>query len=154
MLVTDVMSRRPISITSDWRIKQAARLAAEEEVSSLPVVDRRGQICGIVSDADLIRDAFTPSPTLLVSEVMSSPAITVRETTGLAEVVELMTSRGIKSLPVVDDAGRVLGMISRSDVVRASVLEVGGGHVEVAVPGVDRSREVVADRRHQAELGT
>jgi CBS-domain-containing membrane protein len=132
MLVTDVMTRQPVSITSDWRVKQAAILAAERQVSSLPVVDGRGRICGIVSDADLIRDAFAPdsranershedagcTPALLVSDVMTSPAVTVTEGAHLAEVVALMTSTSLKSLPVVDEVGRVVGMIGRSDVVR------------------------------------
>ena len=74
----------------------------------------------MVSEADLIRDAFPPDarahllpraadPTgtaVLVSEVMTSPAITVHESTDVAEVAELMTSRSLKSLPVVDDEAR------------------------------------------------
>lgn len=132
MLVSDVMTRSPARVTSDWRVKQAAILAADREVSSLPVVDSRGRICGIVNDADLIRDAFAPDsraherpsegnhrpPPLLVADVMTSPAITVHERADLADVVALMTSASLKSLPVVDEEGRVIGMVSRSDVVR------------------------------------
>jgi CBS-domain-containing membrane protein len=132
MLVQDVMTRRTLSVTGDWRVKQAVILAAERKVSSLPVVDRRGRICGIVSDCDLIRDAFAHDSraherpvndairthAVLVREVMTSPAITVGERTDLADVVEMMTTRSLKTLPVVDDQGRVVGMVSRSDVLR------------------------------------
>ena len=55
---------------------------------------------------------------MLVSEVMTSPATTVHESTDVADVAELMTSRSLKSLPVVDDDDRVVGMVSRSDLVR------------------------------------
>jgi CBS domain-containing protein len=132
MLVQDVMTKRPVTVTRDWRVKQAVMLLAERQMSSLPVVDGRGRVCGIVSEADLIRNAFAQDsrlherPTndprgvtpLLVSEVMTSPAVTVRERNDLADVVELMTRRNLKSLPVVDDEGRVVGTVSRSDVIR------------------------------------
>lgn len=132
MLVQDVMTREPLTVTPDTRVKQAVTLLAERQISALPVVDSSGQVFGIVSEADLIRDAFAHdtraherphddtrrTPALLVSEVMTSPAVTVRERADLAEVVELMTSRRLKSLPVVDAQGRAVGMLSRSDVLR------------------------------------
>jgi len=132
MLVQDLMTRQPVTVTGRWKVKEAVILAAERRVSALPVVDDRGLICGIVTEADLIRDAFAHdarahelphddsarSPALLVSEVMTSPAVTAGERADLAEVVELMTSARLKSLPVVDDHGHVVGMVSRSDVVR------------------------------------
>ncbi|MCW2762201.1 MAG: domain containing protein [Marmoricola sp.] len=132
MLVQDLMTRQPITITGDWRVKEAATLAAEHRVSALPVIDVHGRVRGIVTEADLIRDAFghdvraherpqadsRRTPAVLVSQVMTSPAVTVRERADLAEVVDLMTSARLKSLPVVDGRGRVVGMVSRSDVVR------------------------------------
>ncbi len=132
MLVQDVMTREPLTVTPETRVKQAVTLLAERKISALPVVDGPGHVIGIVSEADLIRDAFAPdsrahelphddtgrTPALLVSEVMTSPAVTVHERTDLAEVVEVMTSRRLKSLPVVDAQGRVVGMLSRSDVLR------------------------------------
>lgn len=132
MLVQDVMTRRPLTVTADTHVKEAVTLLAERQVSALPVVDSEGQVFGIVTDADLIRDAFAHdsraherphdeggrSPARLVSEVMTSPAVTVSERMDLADVVELMTSRSLKSLPVVDARGLAVGMVSRSDVLR------------------------------------
>lgn len=132
MLVQDLMTRQPVTVTGEWKVKEAVVLAAERRVSALPVVDGHGLICGIVTEADLIRDAFAHdvrahelphddsdrSPALLVSEVMTSPAVTAHARADLAEVVDLMTSSRLKSLPVVDDHGHVVGMVSRSDVVR------------------------------------
>lgn len=128
----DVMTRDPLTVTPETRVKQAVTLLAERKISALPVVDSRGHVFGIVSEADLIRDAFAHdarahelphddtgrTPALLVSEVMTSPVVTVRERTDLAEAVSLMTSRRLKSLPVVDDQGQAVGMLSRSDVLR------------------------------------
>lgn len=131
MFVHDVMTRRPATVTAGVHLHEAAAVLADLHVSALPVVDETGRICGVVSEADLIRDAFPPDvrahllplqrvsrPAALVSEVMTSPAITVHESTDVADVAELMTSRRLKSVPVVDDAERVVGMVSRSDLVR------------------------------------
>jgi CBS domain-containing protein len=132
VLVKDLMTSEPLTVTGEWTVKEAVVLAARRRVSALPVVDARGSICGIVTEADLIRDGFAHdgrahalphddadrSPARVVTEVMSSPAITVRERADLADVVELMTSARLKSIPVVDDDGRLVGMVSRSDVIR------------------------------------
>ncbi len=134
MIVTEAMTRRPVSITTDWRVEQAVILAAEYDVSSLPVVDRQGRICGIVSDVDLIRDTFVQPPAQLVSDVMTSPAITVSGGTDLVDVIELMTSRSLRSLPVVDDDGQVVGIISRGDVVRIRSAHSDPARAVVPVP--------------------
>ena len=132
MLVKDVMTRHPVSVTGDCSLKQAAVLLTEQKVSALPVLDAHGRVCGIVSEADLIRDVVTHDPrahqwthasaprsqAVLVSEVMTSPAVTVEPGTDLAEVVGLMTTQHFKTVPVVDRAHRVVGMVSRSDVIR------------------------------------
>jgi CBS domain-containing protein len=131
MLVHDVMTRNAATATVNAHLKDVAQVLAGRHVSVLPVVDTDGRLCGVVSEADLIRDTFSPDarahllpqqpvrrPALLVSEVMTSPATTVHESTDVADVAELMTKHGLKSLPVVDDDDRVVGVVSRSDLVR------------------------------------
>ena len=132
MFVQDVMTQHPITVTADAHIKGVVILLAKHRISSLPVVDARDRICGVVSEADLIRDAFPSDPRAhlrhhedaihtqarLVSDVMTPQAVTVHQTTDVADLVELMNARGLKSLPVVDDQARVVGMVSRSDLVR------------------------------------
>lgn len=131
MLVQDLMTREPETTTGETHIKAVVDLMARVKVSSLPVVDPRGRIRGVVTEVDLIRDSITPdsrahllphawgsTPAVLVSEVMSSPAVTVRPNEDVAVVVRLMTRARLKSLPVVDADGGVVGIISRSDVIR------------------------------------
>jgi CBS domain-containing protein len=86
----------------------------------------------VVSEADLIRDLVSEDPRTheipqpdhwhdrpkTVGDVMSNHAVTVRPETDLAQAVDLITSTAIKSVPVVDHGGRLVGMLSRSDVVR------------------------------------
>ena len=132
MFVQEVMTREPTTVTADTTIKGAAQVLATRQISALPVLDAQRRLCGVVSEADLIRNAFADDPrahmlrsdhhggprTRFVFEVMTLDAITVRESADVAEVAELMTSMRLKSLPVVDDDGHLVGVVSRSDLVR------------------------------------
>jgi CBS domain-containing protein len=131
MLVREVMTTDPVTVRAGTTVKAALRLLDENDISSLPVTDEHGRICGVVSEADLIRDLVGPDQRLheipiadpepshgYVDEVMTTHAITVHPDTDLAQAVELVTSTGIKCLPVVDEHDRVLGVVSRRDVVR------------------------------------
>lgn len=134
MFVRDVMTRNPQTVTGDCGVKRAVTILAERGISSMPVVDDEGRICGVVSEADLIREAFPPDPRshvlpprdldrarpVWVEQVMSTHALTVHETTDVVDAVDVMTSTAVKSLPVVDDDDRVVGVVSRSDLVKVS----------------------------------
>lgn len=134
MLVHEVMSTNPVTARADTPVKEALAMLAEHRVTSLPVVNADGKIRGVVSEADLIRDLLVRDPraheilptddsdvrvrTRVVDDVMSTHAVTVRPDTDLVEAVDLLTSTTVKSLPVVDSHGHLLGVLSRSDVVR------------------------------------
>ncbi|WP_121251455.1 HPP family protein [Nocardioides ferulae] len=134
MLVQDVMTPHPVTVRTGTTIKQALTLMARYRVTSLPVVNGAGRIQGVVSEADLIRDSVAPdarsaapgadadvdsiTPPRVVDEVLTRHAVTVEPHTDLAVAVDVMTSTSVKSLPVVDRHERVLGMVSRSDVVQ------------------------------------
>lgn len=133
MLVADVMTREPVTIGRDRSVKDALALLARHAVTALPVVDAEQRVIGVVSEADLIRDHVPadprarlrplgydadPHPSRFVGEALTPHPLTVHEHDDLAVAVELMTSTGIKSLPVVDERHRVVGVVARSDVVR------------------------------------
>lgn len=131
MFVRQVMTPDPVTVRAGATVKTALRLLDDNDISSLPVVDDKGHICGVVSEADLIHDLVGPDQRLheipvgepsprneYVDEVMTAHAITVRPDTDLAVAVDLVTSIGIKCLPVVDTDDRVVGVVSRRDVVR------------------------------------
>lgn len=132
MFVQELMTRRPAVVRPDTTVKDALVVLDRHRITSLPVVDAADRVLGVVSEADLIRDSVAqdrrssilPTPDALdrpatVADVMSRHAVSVQPHTDLADAVELMTSTSIKSLPVVDDRGRLLGIVSRSDVVHA-----------------------------------
>jgi len=130
MLVHEVMTHNPTTVTEDTTVKAAITLLARHRFTALPVVDDAGRPCGVVSEADLIRelvprdarahlipdDSWRDRPGV-VGEVMTPHAVTVRPDTDLAAAVDLVVSTSIKSVPVVGDDGRLAGMFSRSDVV-------------------------------------
>lgn len=133
MLVRDLMTPDPITVTRRTAIKEALTILAERGVSALPVVDGSGRLRGIVSEADLIAQAVVRDPRAHESAVMVQPlepphavddvctrsVMTVRSNDDVATAVDLMTSIGAKSLPVVDDDHHLVGILSRSDVVAA-----------------------------------
>jgi CBS domain-containing protein len=147
MQVREVMTTPVVSVTPETTVKELLTLWTEHPVSGFPVVDGE-KVVGVVSETDLvyrdrplkppafvaILDAFIPitSPHTIeqelrktvgtkVSDVMTSPALTVGADDDLSVAASLMTDRHVNRLPVVDDAGRLVGIVSRADLVRALV---------------------------------
>jgi len=131
MLVFEVMTKRPVTVRPGTRIKEALALLAENHVTALPVATAAGKLCGVVSEADLIRELLPRDPrayeippvddrsrSVTVEDVMTPHPVTVYPETDLVEAVELLTSTTVKSVPVVDRHGNLLGVLSRSDIVR------------------------------------
>ena len=132
MLVRDVMSRPAVTVRADASLKEATTLLDVRSLTTLPVVDSEGRVLGIVSEADLIA-GMVPRDTRLhmvpgatethtlppgtVGEVMNLHPMTVNEDTDLAEAADLMTTTGVKSLPVLNHRRHVVGVVSRRDVI-------------------------------------
>ena len=130
MLVRDVMTTSVVTVDTATSIREALRILDQHRITSMPVVDGDGRVVGIVSEADLLRGtvphdnraSIIPSAVpreavaSTVSEVMTAPAITLQPADDLAVAVELLTTKAIKSVPVVD-GDRLTGMLSRRDVV-------------------------------------
>lgn len=129
MLVRDVMTRPAITVSAQASVKDGLRLLDQYRVTALPVVATDGHLLGIVSEADLLRDAVrhdertsliphehVHSQPRSVEDVMTTLSLTVSPDSDLSDAVELMTSTAAKSLPVVEK-GQVVGIVSRSDIV-------------------------------------
>jgi CBS domain-containing protein len=144
MKVGDVMTREPMSVTSQTTIVEAARLMLQHRISGLPVTAGKGEIVGVVTEGDLLRRAetgterhrsswlsFLVGPGRLASdyvgaharkvgEVMTRDVAVVAPSADLAVVVGLMEKRHIKRVPVVENE-KLVGIVSRADLVRALV---------------------------------
>lgn len=134
-LVRDVMKPEAISIGRGAAFKDVARLMSHHRLSALPVVDDDERVVGVVSEADLIvRDETFGRPYVVegrrvrslrrkaqavaVHDLMTAPAITIGPEACLAEAAGLMRRHRAKILPVCDPSGRLLGVVSRLDLVR------------------------------------
>lgn len=136
--VSDVMTRDVVTVTEDTPYKEIVALLAARHISAVPVVNGYGGIGGVVSETDLIRkEEFQQrrSPWLLrwwghaarskaagirAGDVMSRPAVTVRQTATIPEAARLMAARGITRLVVTTDDDEVLaGIVTRSDLLKA-----------------------------------
>jgi CBS domain-containing protein len=122
--VRDLMAPNPVSIQAESPFAQVAETLAEYDVSGLPVVDRGGSVIGVISQTDIVRLRAGSTPTsgwhgLVVRDLMTHPAITVRASASLHEAARLMIEHHVHRLVVVAErGGGPVGVISESDVVR------------------------------------
>lgn len=136
--VEDVMTRDVVVAQDSMTFKQAARLMDAAGVSALPVVDADGRVVGMVSEADLLlkeegagagkhhpalavgrrRGERKKAEGLAVRDLMTSPAITIGPKEPLSAAAHVMHARDVKRLPVVDDAGKLVGIVSRHDLLK------------------------------------
>jgi len=120
--VVDLMTTDVITVSRETGIGDAARLMFRNHVSGLPVTGPEGTLCGIITEADFLRleverHEGTVGIGETVGEVMSEGVVTTGPETEIYDAAKMMTFQDIKRLPVVDDAGRILGIISRADIV-------------------------------------
>ncbi|HDZ20833.1 MAG TPA: CBS domain-containing protein [Phycisphaerae bacterium] len=121
MKARDLMTtHRILSIVETDNARSAARLLAEHNVASLPVLDLQGRLRGVVTDRDLCCRLVAEgrSCETLISELMSEPAHSVRPDATLEEIESIMRQFKVRHLPVVDDENRLQGFISLSDLAR------------------------------------
>lgn len=118
-VVRDLVTREPVTTVPGAPIRDAAAVMSEAGVSSILVVDEGG-LAGIVTDRDLRNRVLAAGldPDRPVREVMTAPALTLREDALAFEALLEMVSRGIHHLPVVDERGTAVGLVTTTDLVR------------------------------------
>jgi CBS domain-containing protein len=153
MLVRDVMTTTVVSARPEMRVKQAIELLDDHQVTALPVVDDEGRLVGVVSEADVLRDAVLPdrrtreipvrtegrTARLRVSDVMTAHPMSVAADADLSVAATVLVDTQIKSLPVVE-ADHVVGIVSRRDVI--AVLARRDPLIEAEVDDLLRAAEV------------
>ncbi len=137
MLVGERMTKRPVTITEDTPVGRALELMRREKVRRFPVVDKHGELEGIVSEEDLIYAAPSPATTLSifeihtllarikVSDVMTREVITVSEDTPVEEAARIMADNSIGGLPVMRD-DQLVGIITETDIFKVFLEMLGG----------------------------
>lgn len=112
--VGDLLTSDVVCTTPDAPVHRARRLLREANIGAVPVVDSQRVPVGIVAASDLLRNAGRK----MVSELMTAPVITVPESMPMLRAAAMMAFEGIHHLPVVDDTGQLIGLLSSLDVLR------------------------------------
>ncbi|MFJ9282804.1 inosine-5'-monophosphate dehydrogenase [Kitasatospora aureofaciens] len=134
--VGDVMTREVVTARPDTPFKEVAALFHRNDITAIPVIDDQGRPLGMVSEADLLRkEAVLPDPegrfpgrrldagdraraeAETAGGLMTSPAVTARPGWSVPEAARAMDKHRVKRLPVVDEAGRLVGIVSRRDLL-------------------------------------
>ena len=119
MKAREIMTRDVVSVLPDTPVREIAELLVDKSISGAPVVDDEGAPVGMVSEADLIgRD----EPSREARDIMTRPVVTIGEDTDAGEIARLLQTYRIKRVPVIRD-GRVVGIVSRADLLRAMAQE-------------------------------
>jgi CBS domain-containing protein len=132
--VKDVMTTRVIWVRKDATFRDMAVALREYGVSAFPVVDDDRKVIGVVSEADMLtKEALGDEPGLIggilhrrdqakargvtAADLMTTAVVAVRPEDTVEHAAKLMYDRGVKRLPVTDESGRLVGIISRADVL-------------------------------------
>jgi len=135
--VSDVMTAEPISVHADMPFHDIAGLLAQHKVSAVPVVDADQHVVGVVSEADLLhkieyadgadgtvfaraihRTAIAKAAARTATDLMTAPAVTIPGVTSVVVAAKIMEAQKVKRLPVIDDLGRLIGIVSRGDLLK------------------------------------
>ena len=142
MRIRELMTEKVLTIGPEAPIKDVARVLVDNGISGLPVCDIQGRVLGVISEGDILfkehdpteghrggalgwiiegapnYSAYAKAQALNARTAMTSPAITIAPYRSVAEAARIMCDRGVNRLPVVDD-GRLVGIVTRTDLVRA-----------------------------------
>ncbi|GGI94502.1 CBS domain-containing protein [Streptomyces brasiliensis] len=142
-VVNDVMTRTVVALHTGAAFKDIVRTMRKWHVSALPVLDEAGRVVGVVSEADLLHkeevhdgapDRATPrrgstdvakAAAATAGDLMTAPPVTVHAGTPLARAARAMARARVKRLPVVGRDGALVGIVSRSDLLKVFLRDDG-----------------------------
>jgi acetoin utilization protein AcuB len=119
MKARDVMTEGPVSVRSSTPLRECVAVLQSLDVRHLPVIDRHGQLVGVLSDRDLRKlDLHASRLEAPVSQVVSTGVFSVGPDADVIDVVDLMIDQQIGAVPVVDEDGALIGIVSYVDLLR------------------------------------
>ena len=122
MNAIDIMNRPVLAAAKSASARDIAIQMLMGGFSGIPITERDGALVGIVSELDIIRAlrAGKPLDTITAAEIMTAAVITVNVDTTVEEIMEMMDTKRIVRVPVLED-GKLVGVVSRPDVLRAAL---------------------------------
>jgi CBS-domain-containing membrane protein len=136
-LVRDVMTTEVVTVKPSTPFKEVAAKLARHRISAVPVLDADRRVLGVVNDADLLlkqehldteasislvwsrrrRREREKAAAVVAGKLMTAPVATVSPTTTVSDAVRLLLAAGVQRLPVVDESERLVGIVSRADLL-------------------------------------
>ncbi len=140
MDLTSVMTPNPATCSPDSSLREVALLMVQNDCGEIPVVDPSQRLLGVLTDRDIVVRAVAKSldtNTVRVSEIMTAPVTSVTVDAGLSDVIQVMETRQIRRVPVIDKDGRLIGIIAQADIaLTGSDRKTGNVVEEVSRPGI------------------
>jgi len=124
-----IMQHNVITVQADHNVAQAWRTLHDHQIHQAPVLNGVAQLVGIVSERDLLTaininaGQIVESLSRLVRDVMTTPVVTASPVTDIRRIASVMLDNGVDGTPITNDSGRLLGFVSRSDILRAVVTD-------------------------------
>ena len=120
--IRDVMTTNPRTVEPSTPVQEAAKIMRDQDVGPVPIVEN-GTVGGIVTDRDIVinvvAEGVDPSSTP-VSQIASRDLVTVDPDQTLDEALRLMAQHQVRRLPVVEEDGKLVGIVAQADIARAA----------------------------------
>ncbi len=116
--VADLMTPNAVVVQPGTPFREIAHLLEEYDITAVPVIDEDERPLGVVSEVDLLRRQTDKLGRTTAEAIMTSPAVVARSEWSVVRAARMMEEKKVKRLPVVDDSGRLIGVISRRDLVQ------------------------------------
>lgn len=126
---SEVMNTPVITLQATDAVARAWRLLRDQRIHQAPVVDAANQLVGIVSERDLLTaidiegDRVIETLRRQVQDVMTTPVAAAAATTDIRHIAAVMLANGVDGVPIANERGRLIGFVSRSDILRAVVTD-------------------------------
>ena|SRR5215216_4301580 len=125
MNALDVMSIGVVAAKDNATVIGIATRLVLGAFNGVPIIDNNGSVIGLITAIDILRAKKNRKDlnTLLVRDLMSKNPSVVGQNTKIEEVIDIMHKKGIEMVPVVEDDGRLIGVVSRSDILKEKLNE-------------------------------
>lgn len=126
---TQVMNAPVVTLAAGDAVARAWRVLRDRRIRQAPVVDAAARLVGIVSERDLLTaidlegDLVIETLQRQVADVMTTPVVAAAPATDIRHIAAVMLEQGVDGVPIADEAGRLIGFVSRSDILRAVVTD-------------------------------
>ncbi|MEN6304533.1 MAG: CBS domain-containing protein [Armatimonadia bacterium] len=145
LLARDIMTETVTACVPDTRLEDVVKTLAESGISGMPVIDANQKVVGIISESDLlladekeaprmktalfgfyilresVMDRMAELRGVLAKDIMTKHVISFHPETPVHEIATTLAERKINRVPIVDDAGKLVGIVSRADIIKAMV---------------------------------